>query len=154
MSAVDWFMKLKGYFGKLFQHGSILLAILIPLVLFLTQFDFITEAFAIRMTEIILWIGLAEVVFKLVLNKYLKAKAEIAKLNLSIKTDSIEILNQYAELDSSLKDELQKDITDLIGKISELAGKKVESKNESESIQDTPSLKDTSVIEKPKEFTR
>lgn len=152
MSAVDWFLKLKGYFSKLFQHGSIFLAILIPLVLFLTQFDFISESFAITLTEIILWIGLAEVVFKLVLNKYLKAKAEIAKLNLSIKTQNIDVLSQYSDLEPSLKDELQKDITDLISKISELAGKKTESTPEP--VNDTPSLKDTSIIDKPEEFTR
>lgn len=69
------------FFKKQFKHGSLVLAVFIPLLLMLSRFKFVRKDFMVMLNQILIVIALIEVLFKLGLHFYLQAKIEIAEVN-------------------------------------------------------------------------
>ncbi len=106
------FSKFKTFIVKIIKYGSVAMGLLIPLVLLLNWLGFVRNDFVFLITEIIIYVGLGEIVIKIGFRVYRAEKAENAKLNIAIKVKNIEELSKFSEEEKSIAEFLTDEVID------------------------------------------
>lgn len=82
------------FLSKSVKHGSLIIAIFIPIMILLDIVNFVSTDFMILVNEIIIIIELGLALFRLTLNEYLKAKALISEVKKNIAEGHPEIAKE------------------------------------------------------------
>jgi hypothetical protein len=72
------------WFKTSYKHGSLIIAIIIPIVILLDIINFVSPSFMIMVNEIIIGIELGLAFIKLGLNEYLKGKTLVNEVKMEI----------------------------------------------------------------------
>lgn len=77
MSIVDF----KMFIGKQLKNGSVILALILPIVLVLGQFNLIRKDFMLVLNQVLIGAEVIIVVYKIAFDEFLKSKTKLKRLN-------------------------------------------------------------------------
>lgn len=139
---------LKLFFSKQAKHGSIILAVIIPIVIVLSELDLIGKDFLKAITQFIAIIGVGIVVFRISLDEYERAKIKNIDINAEIAAGDLTkaknlISDNLGDL-TKVSVDIAKDVITTIKKPKEIII------HETSTLEETLSNKSTETTETPK----
>lgn len=108
------FLVLKKYYTKIFKSGSLTLAILIPLTVFLSELGYLDDSIIHIITTTIIFIGLVEVLFNIFMNKYEATKVRLLKLKIDMAEQDTDILQNYIDKEQTTNEALKKELAHIL----------------------------------------